>query len=90
MNFELWALFKKYVIDHFSGVIRRLAEPQPVARIFLRTTALPEIPPAPLYERGVGGDFRDGLAKHDFLAIFKRFHGNDGICQTPKEFFSKS
>jgi len=71
LSFQFWALFEKYVIDHFSGVICRLAEPQPAARIFHRTTALPEIPPAPLYQRGVAGDFRDGLTKQDFLTNFK-------------------
>jgi hypothetical protein len=73
-SFKFWALFEKYVIDRHSGFIRRLAEPQPAARIFPGTTALPEIPPAPLYQRGVGGDFRKGSSKQDFLANFKIFY----------------
>jgi hypothetical protein len=59
------------VINLFWGIIHRLAQPHPAASIFPRTTTLPEIPPAPLYQRGVGGDFRDGLTKKNFLENFK-------------------
>jgi hypothetical protein len=61
-------------MNEFLKAVRRMAEVQPVARIFPGSTALPEIPPAPLFLRGVGGDFRDGRAKDDFLAILKIFH----------------
>ena len=42
------------------GIIRKFTKPHPAARIFPRATALPEIPPVPLYQRGVEGDFRGG------------------------------
>jgi len=48
-GFEISALFEKYVNDRFSEAIRKVAEPQPAARISPWTPRLPEIPPAPLY-----------------------------------------
>jgi hypothetical protein len=61
-------------MDRFLGIIPGSAELQAACWLFPGTPALPEIPPAPLYQRGVGGDFREGSAKQDFLANFKIFH----------------
>ena len=62
-----WTLFQKYVFNQFQAVIRTSAESQPRDKISPWTTGLPEIPPAPLYQRGVGGDFRDELAIQNSL-----------------------
>jgi len=75
-------------MNEFLKAARKMAGPQSGARIFPGSMALPEIPPAPLYERGVGGDFRDGPAKHDFLAIFKIFHF-DRACDESRTFRTK-
>jgi len=40
---------------------------------FPQAHALPDPPLPPFFKGGLGGDFRDGPAKHDFLAIFKIF-----------------
>ena len=53
--FHFWTLFQKYVFNQFQAVIRTSAESQPRDKISPGTAGLPEIPPAPLYQRGVGG-----------------------------------
>ena len=65
---EYSTLFQKYVFNQFQGVIRTSAESQLKDKISPCTMGLPEIPPAPLYQRGVGGDFRDELAIQNSLA----------------------
>jgi hypothetical protein len=49
MTISKWTLFEKYVMNEFLKAVRRIAEVQPLARIFPGSTALPEIPPAPLF-----------------------------------------
>jgi hypothetical protein len=60
-------------MNHLPKAGRNLAGAQPEANIFPRPTALPDPPLPPFFKGGLGGDFRDGPAKHDFLAIFKIF-----------------
>jgi hypothetical protein len=67
LSSDFWTLFQKYVFNQFQAVIGTWAESQPRDKISPWTTALPEIPPAPLYQRGVGGDFRDKLALQNSL-----------------------
>ena len=67
LRINFLTLFQKYVLNQFQAVIRTSAESQPRDKISPWTTGLPEIPPAPLYQRGVGGDFRDELAIQNSL-----------------------
>jgi hypothetical protein len=45
-------------------------------------------PLPPLYERGIGGDFRDGLANQDLLLNFRIFHVNH-LRQSSRTFGKK-
>jgi hypothetical protein len=67
------ALFEKYVNKYFWGIIRRLAQPHPAARIFPRTTSLQEILPAPLLKGGFGGRFQRRVYPIRFPGKFQVF-----------------
>jgi hypothetical protein len=55
-------MFETHVMNECTKAVRSMTGPQLVDRISPGNMALSEIPPAPLFKRGVGGDFRDGPA----------------------------
>jgi len=80
---EISTLFENHGIDLFPGVVRGSAGPQAVAGISSRATSMRESAPAPLFKKG--GDFRDGLARHDFLTGVKIFLSLPGLKRGEQE-----